>query len=58
MFTAREYVDACVALLGEYVPITIGTRVWRVSRYCMAYHGITDEQLIAGDSGQEEITAC
>lgn len=48
-------VEDIVARHGEYVPVTIGSRTWLVPRRCIAYHGITSEQLTSGTSGFEEI---
>jgi hypothetical protein len=49
------FVDRQVRELGEFVFVTIGDRTWRVSRRCIAYHGITGPQLRSGRSGFQEI---
>jgi hypothetical protein len=52
---ARLYVEGQIARLGEMVPVHIGDRAWLVSRRCIAYHGITGEQLLSGASGFTEV---
>ena len=52
---AAAKVEATIARLGEYVPVHIGARTWLVSRRCIAYHGVTGQQLLSGVSGFQEI---
>ncbi len=40
--------------LGEFVPVTVGKRTWRVQRHYIALHGIKGKDVSA--LGFEEIT--
>lgn len=53
---ARAIVEWRVAKLGEFVTVGVGEQSWRVSRRCIAYHGITGQQLLSGQSGFIEVT--
>jgi len=60
----RDHVENEVMMLGEYVKVTIpggqmgaNDRTWLVPRRCIAFHGITGQQLLSGTSGFMEITA-
>lgn len=50
----RAAVEALIARHGEAVRVTIEGRSWWVPRRCIAYHGITGQQLLSGTSGFEE----
>lgn len=41
-------VEQFIAELGEYIPVSIGPRTWSVPRRCIAWHGVTSDQLAAG----------
>lgn len=53
------YVHTQVETLGEFVRTTILARpcprTFLVSRYCIAFHGITAQQLLSGKSGFDEV---
>lgn len=53
---AVRYIEQQVRALGELVPVTIGARTFRVSRRCIAYHGIKANDLTAGRSGWSDTT--
>lgn len=49
-YSTRDRLQAEVALLmierkGEWVPVTVGARTWRVSRHCIALHGVKAEEI-------------
>jgi hypothetical protein len=50
-----RFVETQVQTLGEYVPVTVEHSTYLVSRYHIAFHGITGQQLLAGKSGFERI---
>lgn len=56
----RRAVDTIVRARGLYLPVLIFDRngyerTFMVSRYCIAYHGVTAEQLLSGTSGFLEV---
>lgn len=51
---AREFVDKMVKRLGEFVPVVVEDRVWRVQRHYLALHGIKAWEL--PELGFEELT--
>jgi hypothetical protein len=51
----RADMEKLTADLGEYLPVTVGKRTWRVQRHYIALHGIKGKDLAA--LGFEEITA-
>lgn len=59
-------VERLVSVFGEFVTVHVRaeadtsheprTRMWFVSRRCIAYHGITGQQLLDGKTGFKEGT--
>ena len=43
----KQAAAACKLIdqLGEFTTITIGTRTWKVSRHCIALHGVKAEEI-------------
>lgn len=53
-----DVVAALIDQLGPLIPVRMCHKAWRVSRACIAFHGITGQQLLSGRSGFEEIDPC
>jgi hypothetical protein len=51
----KRLVDGAIERLGEYIPVSVGSRTWNVSRHYIALHGIRAVELPS--LGFKEITS-
>jgi hypothetical protein len=49
----RAHVERMIEKIGEFVPVTVGTRTWRVPRHWIALHGL--QGVTIAELGFEEI---